>query len=93
MSGKTEEERAQATVLALLRFLAEGHSAKAGAFRAHVKRMIGFLEGSAVQNEVVKEVVSRAKKGRPLTGDWEKPQPGPDLWAEIREAIEKDAGA
>jgi Ca-activated chloride channel family protein len=93
LPGKTEEERAQATVLALLLFLAEGHSAKAGAFRAHVKRMIKFLEGSAVQNDVVKEVVSRAKKDRPLAGEWEKLQPGPDLWTEIRKAIEKDAGA
>ncbi len=93
LSGKSDEERAQATVLALLRFLAEGHSAKAGAFRAHVKRMIKFLERSGFQNDVVKEVVTRAKKDRPLAGDWEKLQPGPDLWAEIRKALLNDAGS
>jgi Ca-activated chloride channel family protein len=44
MPGKSEELRALATILTLLRFLADGHSVNAGAFRAHVKRMVGFLE-------------------------------------------------
>jgi hypothetical protein len=42
--GKAEEARVLATILALLRFLAEGHSVSGGAFRAHVKRLVEFLE-------------------------------------------------
>lgn len=44
MPGKTEEERLLATILALLQFLAGGHSASGGAFRSHVKRVVAFLE-------------------------------------------------
>ena len=77
----------QATILALLRFMAAGHSAKRGAFRAHVMRMLKFLERSAVQNNAMKDVVERAKKGRPLAGDWAKSKPGPDFWAELEKAI------
>jgi Ca-activated chloride channel family protein len=44
ISGKTEEERVLATILALLHFLAGGHSVSGGAFRAHVRRLVEFLE-------------------------------------------------
>ncbi len=44
MPGKTEENRLLATILGLLQFLAGGHSASGGAFRAHVKRLVEFLE-------------------------------------------------
>lgn len=92
MPGKNEEERVQATVLALLRFLAGGHSAKRGAFRVHVKRMIDFLDKAGVRNDVVTDIMTRARQGRPLAGDWAKTQPGPDLWAEVRTAIAKAEG-
>lgn len=85
--GASEEERVQATILTLLRFVAAGHSAKRGAFRAHVKRMLKFLEKSTIKNDVVKDVIERAKTGRPLAGDWTKSKPGPDFWAELEEAI------
>ncbi len=93
MPGTSEEERVQATILALLTFVAAGHSAKRGAFRAHVKRMVKFLERSAIRNDVVKEIVERAKAGRPLTGDWTKGKPGPDFWAELEKAIAKAKAA
>ncbi len=93
MPGKSEEEREQATIIALLRFMAAGHSAKSGAFRAHVKRMLKFLEGSGIKNDVVKDVVERAKKGRPLAGDWTKGRPGPDFWAELEKAIAEERTA
>ena len=44
MPGKSEEERLEATILALIQFLAAGHSVSGGAFRAHVKRLVEFLE-------------------------------------------------
>ena len=87
MPGKSEEERALATILAMLQFLAEGHSAKHGAFRAHVKRMLEFLKRSKVQNGVVKEMIERGKSGRALAGDWSKSKPEPGLWAELEEAL------
>jgi hypothetical protein len=93
MPGRSEEERVQATVLALLQFLAEGHSAKHGAFRAHIKRMLEFLKKTKVRSEVVAEIVERAKEGRPLAGDWSTSKPGPDLWAELEKAIKQAAGA
>lgn len=90
MPGKTDEERVQVTILALLQFLAEGNSSKHGAFRAHVKRMVEFLEKSKLQNDVVKEIVGRARTGQALPGDWSKSKPEPALWAELEQAIEKD---
>lgn len=107
MPGKDEEERVLATVLALLQFLAAGHSAKTGSFRAHVARMAGFL-GSELErlrqdgepNErskdrcyVLEEILKRGGSGRALAGEWDKAKPGPDLWAELREAIKNAGGA
>lgn len=92
LPGRGEEERVLATVLALLRFLAAGHSAKRGAFRAHIGRMIGFLDHAGFRNDVVEEVAMRARKGLPLAGDWAKALPGPGLWAEIRKAVGEAQG-
>jgi Ca-activated chloride channel family protein len=99
MPGANEEERVLATILALLQFLAEGHGAKQGAFRAHVKRMVEFLRKSGfrdkeapakVQAEVVKAMIRRAEAGRPLPGDWSEKKPEPALWAELEKALEPD---
>ena len=87
MPGQNEEERALATILALLQFLAEGHNAKHGAFRAHVKRMLEFLKRSKVQNGVVKEMIERGRSGRALVGDWSNKKPEPGLWAELEKAL------
>jgi hypothetical protein len=93
LPGASEEERVQATILALLRFMAGGHSTKSGAFRAHVKRLLKFLERSAIKNDVITDIIVRAKTGRPLAGDWTKSKPGPDLWAELEKAIAEDKTA
>jgi Ca-activated chloride channel family protein len=90
LPGKFMEDRVLATVLAVLRFLAEGHGESAGAFRAHVKRMLEFLEKSKVQNDVVKQIVERGRSGRVLPGDWAKKQPYPALWAELEEALKQN---
>jgi hypothetical protein len=87
MPGKSEEERVLSTILALLQFLAEGHNAKHGAFRAHVKRMLEFLKRSKVQNDAVKEMIEHGKSGRALPGDWSKKKPEPGLWAELEKAL------
>jgi len=87
LPGSSEEERVQATILALLRFLAAGHSTKIGAFRVHVKKMVKFLEKSKLRPEIVRDIVERAKSGRALPGEWEKKAPGPDLWDELEKAV------
>jgi Ca-activated chloride channel family protein len=91
MPGKSEEERVLATILALLQFLAGGHSASAGPFRAHVKRMIEFLEKSKIRTGVVKEIVELGRSGRALGGDWSNRKPEPALWAELEEALKQAA--
>ena len=44
LPGKTDFQRLVHTLLALLTFLHEGHTATVGAFRLHVHRLIRFLE-------------------------------------------------
>lgn len=90
--GKTEEERLQATVIALLRFLAEGHSPMRGAFRVHVKRMVEFLSLTSIEQDVVKTVIGWAMSGRTPAGNWSKIKPGRGFWNELKKAISK-AGA
>ncbi len=87
MPGDVDEERALATVLAILRFLAEGHSARRGAFREHVRRLMEFLEKSPVQNDVVRAVISRVRSGKPVDGELWKRSPEPSLWAELAKAL------
>jgi Ca-activated chloride channel family protein len=89
MPGKTDEERVQATILALLKFLAGGHNVSQGAFRAHVKRLVEFLEQAKVRTDIVKQVVERARSGQALEGDWAKSKPGPELWKELEAALKK----
>jgi Ca-activated chloride channel family protein len=98
MPGKDGEERVLATVLALLRFLAAGHTATSGALRVHVVKMIGFLESAIVRAvagsgpltsraAVLEEIVNRAKAGKALPGKWDKAKPGPALWSELEKAL------
>jgi hypothetical protein len=88
MPGKTEEERVLASILAVLQFLAWGHSLRSGAFRKHVERLVKFLEGAKIRVDIVGEVVKLARAGNPLPGDWEKKKPEPPLWAEIERALQ-----
>ena len=87
MPGKTEEERVLASILALFQFLADGHSWHSGTFRKHVQRLVKFLEGGKLQNDIVREIVKRARAGNPLPGDWSKKKPEPSLWTELAKAL------
>ncbi len=53
----------QLTVLALLQFLAKGHTLTHGVFRAHARRLVEFLEKPRIHAEVVEED-SRLGQGR-----------------------------
>jgi Ca-activated chloride channel family protein len=87
MAGKTEEERVLASVLAILQFLAGGHSTRSGAFRKHVERLVKFLELAKVQNDVIREVVKRAREGNPVPGNWSGKKPDPSLWTDLEQAL------
>ncbi|MBI1787891.1 MAG: VWA domain-containing protein [Acidobacteria bacterium] len=76
MPGRSPSERVAATTIALLLFLAEGHTEKSGAFRIHVQRMLKFL-GSGVldklpaeQRERCARVIAGVRAGKPPDGDW-----------------------
>ena len=68
-------------------FLAEGHSWHSGIFRKHVQRLVRFLEGAKFQNEVVREIVKRARDGNPLPGEWTNCNLDPSLWSELAKAL------
>jgi hypothetical protein len=87
MPGKTEEERALTSILAILQFLADGHSWHTGTFRKHVQRLAKFLEGGKLQNDIVREIVKRARAGNPLPGEWSKKKLEPALWTELAKAL------
>jgi hypothetical protein len=88
MPGKTEEERVLRSILAVLQFLAGGHSPRSGAFRKHVERLVKFLEAAELQNDIVREVVRRAREGNPVPGDWSKRTLDSSLWGEIDRALQ-----
>jgi hypothetical protein len=71
MPGRDEESRAIATIVALLAFLSNGHTA-ADAFRSHVARLVKFLEsltGLSSQHQLtVAAVVKLPKKGEAPAG-------------------------
>ncbi len=64
VTGKDPEDRALKTASALLFFLSEGHTPSQGAFRAHVERMIQFLENSDVRQDLLRRLVAFARFGR-----------------------------
>ena len=98
MPGKDDEERWVATATALFGFLAEGHTAKSGAFRAHVKKLLAFLKAFSITatDERKRQLVELAENGTSLSGDWlerarvlvEKSQPdAPAFWKEAERAM------
>ena len=69
MPGKNDSERAERSLIAVLAFLIEGHTATAGAFRTHVQRLLHFLEASELpglsdlQRRVLGSALARIKRG------------------------------
>jgi len=74
MPGSNVEARADATAVAVLAFLSQGHTPSSGAFRSHVSKLVKFLKSlsglSARHQQIVKAVVERAEKGKAPGGDW-----------------------
>ncbi len=81
LAGKDPEDRALKTAGALIFFLAEGHTPSQGAFRAHVERMVKFLETVEVRPDLLARVVAFARAGaKPKTRHAE-------TWKQIEAAL------
>jgi Ca-activated chloride channel family protein len=76
MPGKTDRDRILATLLTLLAFLADGHTAHSGPFRMHVRRMLEYLDkvlpDSLQPNEVkaARLAIKAARADKVPEGDW-----------------------
>jgi hypothetical protein len=74
MPGKDADTRAALSAVAVLAFLANGHTLSMGAFRSHVGRLFHFLESlgplDREKRELVGRVLAAVRTGRPLPGDW-----------------------
>ena len=82
LPGNDADDRALKTAIALLFFLEQGHTTRQGTFRAHVERMVRFLERLEVPNrKVVESVIAFARAGK-------KPGSAELLsWTEVEAAI------
>jgi hypothetical protein len=74
MPGKSIEDRAVASVVALLAFAANEHSHSRGVFRGHVIRLLRFLESlsglAPHQQQVIARVLDGVRQGGIPATDW-----------------------
>jgi hypothetical protein len=94
MPGATMEARVGATVAALFAFLSRGHTARAGAFRSHVQRLMSFLESAhgvrGGRRRMQTAALRFAREGRAPAGDWLKSASGSvDPWKEMARVLEE----
>jgi hypothetical protein len=93
MPGKNAEARGSASAVALLAFVANGHTPSSGAFRTHVARLVRFLQSLAgldtAKRRLVDLAVSAAQAGKPPAGEWlELARAGGNHWAELTKAFQ-----
>ncbi len=92
MPGRDRESRAISTVVALLAFLSQGHTATSGVFRSHVARLVSFLKSltglPGHRQEVVAAAIELSNKGAAPAGDWMTlaGKPG-DHWKEVERSL------
>jgi hypothetical protein len=94
MPGKTADDRAGATVAAVLAFLQHGHTPTSGAFRSHVARLVSYLKSAkglvAERQKLIAAVVELAGKGKAPDGDWLTLARGSgDVWKKVTAAVGK----
>lgn len=100
MPGHDAAARALSTVIAVLAFLAEGHTPKHGAFRSHVERMVKFLKsvtgpgwlkrGSkpTEREQLIAHVIRLANDGAIPAGDWLKlTQRSSHQWKDVEQIL------
>ncbi len=91
MPGGNDEERALASTLALLCFLAAGRDALDRRFRRHVERLIKFLEKVRLplqRRVIVEAVLGLARRGESLPGAWREPLDEYSLTLDLWDRIE-----
>jgi hypothetical protein len=93
MPGRDADERASASIVALLAFVSNGHTAKSGAFRSHVERLISFLKPLIYSMRperlrVIAAVLARVEKGSVPSGEWLNLTKAPtNCWKQVEAAI------
>jgi len=98
MPGADDEERALASLLALLCFLAEGSTESSGPYRPHVRRLVSFLENVSLnerQRRIADGVIELARRGGSLPGNWWdllEQGSSPECWDRIAEGLAKEGG-
>ena len=79
--------------VALLAFVSNGHTAKSGAFRSHVARLISFLKPLIYSMRperlrVIAAVLARVEKGSVPSGEWLNFMKRPNnRWKQVEAAI------
>jgi hypothetical protein len=90
MPGADAESRAGASLVALLAFVAAGHTATTGAFRSHVSRLVKYLrsvEGlSDAHRKLLAALLDGVERGVAPQGNWLKNSQDP--WAAL-EAVSR----
>ncbi len=92
MPGSSQDARASASAVALLAFLANGHTPSSGAFRSHVARLVRFLESVTAlhpeKRKLIERALSATRNGPVPPGDWLRlAQSGGDRWGELSMAL------
>jgi Ca-activated chloride channel homolog len=76
MPGISSPDRILASLLAVLAFMAEGSTSSSGPFRAHVKKLLQFIDDElpggldTEQEDTARNIVRAAGKGKVLSGNW-----------------------
>jgi hypothetical protein len=92
MPGKDPGSRASASVVALLAFLANGHTPASGAFRSHAARLVRFLESlsglDAGKRKLVDLALQAVRSGKAPSGDWlSMARSGGDRWSALAKVL------
>jgi len=90
--GPSADARAAASAVALLAFLASGHTPSNGAFRSHVSRLVRFLQSlsglDAGKRALIEHAIAAVRAGKAPTGDWLRlAQSGGDRWGALAKAF------
>ena len=98
MRGKNREDRAIASVVALLAFLSQGHTETGGAFRSHVTRLVAFLKSltglSSDRQRIVAAVIELAREGPAPAGEWiTLARTSGDHWKEVERSMQNAKAA
>ena len=104
MRSNNDDVRLSFTLIALLCFLAEGHTAQSGTFRSHVDRLLTFLKNYPTakladdRRKILSAIIALVESGRSLPGNWfltakafleKRPRPSGELWKQLQDKLEK----